>query len=88
MRSLYIGSCYAELCDTNRMKGAPLDPTDTGIALGFRLVTDEWTQPLQRTRGGGWKTAASSARVTYRPTNAPACAGSFIGFRLCVDWGK
>jgi hypothetical protein len=84
---MYIGSCYAEPCDTCivRMKGAPLHTTDTGIALGFRLVTDEGTQ---RTRGGSWGNDASGARVASRYGIAPAVATDYIGFRLCVDWGK
>ena len=87
MKSLYIGSCYAEPCDTNRMKGAPLDPTDTGIALGFRLVTDEGTQ---RIRGGDWDFDSSHAQAGYRGGDdlPPSYSHRSIGFRLCVDWEK
>jgi len=85
MKPVYIGSCYAEPCDTNRMNGAPLDPTDSGIALGFRLVTNEGTQSMI---GGNWGFASTYASGDYRGSEAPAYSHGSISFRLCVDWGK
>ena len=85
MRPMVIGACYAEPCDTNRMKGAPLEPTDTGTALGFRLVTDEGTQHI---RGGDWGFDSSYAQAGHRGGDAPSYSHRSIGFRLCVDWGK
>ena len=81
MKRNYIGSCYAEPCDTARMKGAPLEPTDTGIALGFRLVHDSGDRVF---RGGGWLLIEPVARVAHRFPEDPANAGN-IGFRLARD---
>jgi formylglycine-generating enzyme required for sulfatase activity len=67
------------------MKGAPLEPTDTGTALGFRLVHDSAGRVV---RGGCWLVDASVARVAYRGYFDPASAVYDFGFRLCVDWGK
>lgn len=58
-------------------------PAEVSVRNGFRLVVSG--SPNRVLCGGGWGSEASSAKVTFRCTRAPACDRDFIGFRLTVD---
>ena len=58
-------------------------PAEVSVRNGFRLVVSG--SPNRVLCGGGWASEASSAKVAFRCTRAPAFDRDFIGFRLTVD---
>jgi formylglycine-generating enzyme required for sulfatase activity len=86
----YRGGCYLHNIDPESpvVIRSWTFPAEVSVRNGFRLVVskgDTVIEPSRVLRGGGWGSEASSAKVAFQCTRAPAFNRDFIGFRLTVD---